>query len=187
MPDLSGRRSSALDVLAAPKGATTIAALPPESRFVFRGAAEAADAAGRGFGVALPSAPCQAAVIGARAALWLGPDEWLLLAPQTDGPTLTAAITRALAAHPHALVDVSHRDVGIEIAGPQAETILNASCPLDLDQAAFPLGMCTRTVFARAGIVLWRTRATQFRVDVTRSFALYVWQMLEEARREYLG
>ena len=46
--------------------------------------------------------------------------------------------------------------------------------------------MCTRTVFGKAEIVLWRTAAETFRIEVARSFAPYVWACLEEARREFL-
>jgi len=39
--------------------------------------------------------------------------------------------------------------------------------------------MCTRTVFAKAEIVLWRTQPEQFHLEVWRSFAPYVWELLE--------
>jgi sarcosine oxidase subunit gamma len=45
--------------------------------------------------------------------------------------------------------------------------------------------MCTRTLFAKAEIVLWRTRPDMFRIEVWRSFAPYVQGLLEEARLEY--
>ena len=44
--------------------------------------------------------------------------------------------------------------------------------------------MCTRTVFAKAEIVLWRTAADTFRVEVWRSFADYVVGMLHETAFE---
>ena len=97
---------------------------------------------------------------GERATLWLGPDEYLLLdlAAQDEGePATAASIEAALRDSPHALVDVSHRQFAIEVSGPHAEVILRGACPLDLDISRFPVGMCTRTVFAKADIVLWRT------------------------------
>jgi sarcosine oxidase subunit gamma len=65
--------------------------------------------------------------------------------------------------------------------------LLNAGCPLDLDLAAFPVGMCTRTVLAKAEIVLWRTSAEVFHVEVWRSFASYVTEYLAEAARELVS
>jgi sarcosine oxidase subunit gamma len=69
------------------------------------------------------------------------------------------------------------------LRGPQAATLLSAGCPLDLDDSAFPVGMCTRTVLAKAEVVLWRTGAEAFRIEVWRSFVAYVSQFLAEAAR----
>jgi heterotetrameric sarcosine oxidase gamma subunit len=46
--------------------------------------------------------------------------------------------------------------------------------------------MGTRTLLGKAAIVLWRTAADVFRIEVWRSFTPYVWACLEEARREHL-
>ena len=77
-------------------------------------------------------------------------------------------------------VDVSHRQVALIVEGPQAVTMLNGACPLDLHPSAFPVGMCTRTVFAKAEIVLWRTGEQRFHLEVARSFARYVYELLRE-------
>ena len=69
------------------------------------------------------------------------------------------------------------------VSGPEAETLLAAGCPLDLEAGAFPVNMCTRTMLAKAEIVLWRTGAQAFRVEVWRSFAPYVAAFLAEAAR----
>jgi sarcosine oxidase subunit gamma len=45
--------------------------------------------------------------------------------------------------------------------------------------------MCTRTVLAKAEIVLWRTAAQSFHVEAWRSFLPYVWAFLAEAAREF--
>ncbi len=160
-------------------------AVAPACRFILRGRAPAVVAAGGTFGVALPEAPCRAAVAGERAALWLGPDEWLLLAPEIEGPAIEAGLTSALAGLPHALVDVGHREIGLLVSGPSAETILAASCPIDLEAAAFPVGACTRTVLGKAEIVLWRIGLDAFRLEVARSFVAYVAALLEQAWRDW--
>jgi heterotetrameric sarcosine oxidase gamma subunit len=129
----------------------------------------------------------RAAVAGERAAHWLGPDEWLLLAPEAEGPGVARELGAALAGLPHSLVGVGHRNTALTLSGPEAATVLNAGCPLDLDLAAFPVGACTRTVFGKAEIVLWRAAERTFHIEVWRSFAAYVWQLIEEARRELAG
>jgi sarcosine oxidase, subunit gamma len=139
-------------------------------------------AAGTALGLVLSQLACRAAVNGEQAALWLGPDEQLLLGP--EGVDLAATLGPALHELPHSLVNVSHRQTALEVSGPHATIVLNAGCPLDLDLSAFPVGMCTRTVLAKAEIVLWRTSTEVFHVEVWRSFAAYVSQFLAEATRD---
>lgn len=165
--------------------AVTLAMLPPCARFILRGRPAASEAAAGPLGLRLPVVACRAATAGNRAALWLGPDEWLILAPDADGPALAAALEAAMAGRPHALVDVGHRQEGLSLVGAQAATVLNAGCPLDFDHDAFPIGMCTRTVLAKSEIVLWRDGAQAFRVEAARSFMPYVRQYLTEAAREF--
>jgi sarcosine oxidase subunit gamma len=148
--------------------------LPPATRFILRGAAEVGAAAGAALGLAIPTVACRANVNGARAALWLGPDEWLLLAPVAEAATLERSLSAALHELPHSLVDVSHRQTALQLSGPHAVTLLASGCPLDLDESAFPVGMCTRTMLAKAEVVLWRTAPATFRLEVWRSFAGYV-------------
>lgn len=165
--------------------AVAVSTLAPAARFVLRGRPAAIEAAGPAFGAPLPQDACRAAVAGTRAALWLGPDEWLLLAPAAERAAIRSALDHALAGLPHALVDVGHRQLGIEVAGREAAAVLGAGCPLDLHPSAFPVGMCTRTLLGKAEIVLWRTADHAFRLEVVRSFAAYVGGFIEEAGREF--
>lgn len=156
----------------------------PLSRLVFRGNAAAQMAAGAAFGVSLPQDACRARVEGGRAALWLGPDEFLLLAPVDALDSVAVTIAAALSGQPHSLVDVSHRQVGLVVQGPRAEWLLESQCPLPLNPRDFPVGMCTRTIFGKAEIVLWRTAGTSFHIEVWRSFSRYVGELLGEVARE---
>ena len=174
------RRRSALAgvTLPAKDGAATVAGAGQSLRFIYRGAPELVASA---FGVALPTVPMSAQTHGDRAALWLGPDEWLLLAPTADEVALPAALSEGLRGQSASLVDVGHRQIGLVVSGPRAADLLNAGCPLDLDASAFPVGMCTRTVLAKAEVVLWRTAEDAFHVEVWRSFAPYTVEFLREA------
>jgi sarcosine oxidase subunit gamma len=181
MADTAMRRVPAL------AAASWLKALPPALRLVLHGDARARALALPHWGVGFAEAACRAIVDGTRATLWLGPDEYLLLdsAPAAPPTGAIEALERALADAPHALVDISHRQFALEISGPHASAILNGACPLDLDLGEFPVGMCTRTVFAKADIVLWRTRPDAFHVEVWRSFAGYVAGVLAEIAREF--
>ena len=184
--------------------------LPPAARLVFNGGAPARAAAAPGVGAAFSEEACRANTHSARATLWRGPDEYLLL-DMSSGQPLSAgdasgadasrtnavaanevktaatfdAIERAIGDIPHALVDVSHRQFAIEVSGAHAAVILNGACPLDLDLGEFPIGMCTRTVLAKADIVLWRKQESVFHVEVWRSFAGYVTGVLGEIAAEF--
>jgi sarcosine oxidase subunit gamma len=187
MADLATRRISPLDDLAAtgatPIGGVRLEAAPPAARFVLRGPDSLAAGLADAFG-AVPLDLNRAATSRGRAALKLGPDEWLLVAPGEDAAALFAAIEAALAGTARSLVDVSHRQTGIVVAGPGAALALNGANPLDLDAAAFPVGMATRTILDKAEIVLWRQADDRFHIEVWRSFAPYVWQLLEVLRAE---
>ena len=157
--------------------------LPPATRWILRGGPKVRLAAEAALKLAVPATACRAAAGGDFAALWLGPDEWLLIAGEHAAEETAAALRAALAGLPHSLVDVSHRQVALEVSGPDAPLLLAAGCPLDLDAAAFPPGMCTRTMLAKAEVILWRTGADAFHIEVWRSFAPYVSAFLTEAAR----
>jgi sarcosine oxidase subunit gamma len=177
-------------------------AQPPALRFILHGDSHARTAAAAVWGVEFAEEACRAVVRGARATLWLGPDEYLLLEVPSGSAADTGAaaarasaaavavtndLERALGAVPHALVDISHRQFALEVSGPHAATILSGACPLDLDLVEFPIGMSTRTVLAKADIVLWRTRNDAFHLEVWRSFNGYVTGLLSEIAAEFYG
>lgn len=128
----------------------------------------------------LPTRPKTSATKGKRAALWLGPDEWLLIAPARDDLKTALAQVEAL----HSAVEISHRNVAFLVAGRQAEATLAAGCPQDLSLAAFPVGACSRTIFGKVEIILWRTGEDTFRVECWRSFCDYTLTLLREAARD---
>lgn len=131
-------------------------------------------------GLELPAKPKTSSISGERVALWLGPDEWLLMGPEGDNLKEALAPVKNF----HSAVDISHRNVGILIAGKGAEATLAAGCPQDLSPAAFPVGACSRTVFGKVEIVLWRTGEDAFRVECWRSFCDYALKLLAEAARD---
>jgi len=124
----------------------------------------------------------RASQAGERSAARLGPDEWLLVAPEGDAPDFGA-----LADGHHSLVDVGHRYAAFAVEGEDAPLMLAAGCPLDLHPGVFTPGSATRTLLGKAEIVLWHLgdapsyRAPLYRIECARSFAPYVQRFLEEA------
>ena len=182
MSDLRALRRGPLDGVALPSTvAAAVTIVPATSRFILRGAADAAAAASAAFGVSLPA--CLNRADGARrTVIMLGPDEWLLLAEGEDATVIVHTLEAAMSALPHSLVDVSHRQVGVTIKGQQAALVLSSGCSLDLRASAFPIGMATRTLFHKSEIILWRQAEDRFGIEVWRSFAPYVIGHIEAAR-----
>ena len=152
----------------------------PARRLSLRAPRDGIAALSEALGLALPEKPMVSAVAGRRAALWLGPDEWLVI--DEGGKSLSDALGAVTAFH--SAVDVSHRNLGFLVAGAGAEATLASGCPRDLSAAAFPVGSCARTVLGKAEIVVWRTGAEAFRVECWRSFGDYVFSLLSEAARD---
>jgi sarcosine oxidase subunit gamma len=135
------------------------------------------------FGQDIPADICGMSSGGQGTALCLGPDEWLLMAPEIEREGIIARFA-SLGDHvPHSLVDVGHRTVGIDVSGPAAALVLNTGCPLDLDK--FPIGGGTRTILDKAEIILMRFERERYRLEIVRSFAGFVWNFLSVAGREF--
>jgi sarcosine oxidase, subunit gamma len=164
------RRTAALPL----GGEGPVRVLPAASRLSVRARAGAALPAA----FAMPINRCTET--DGRLTVRLGPDEWLAIGPEADAEAMAAEFGRDFAGRSHAIVDVSHRNVAFAVTGAGAEDILNAGCPLDLHPKSFPEGAGTRTVLAKAEIVLLRT-GDGFRVECWRSFAPYVHGFLGQA------
>ena len=160
-----------------------IARRAPLARYLLQGGRPVRDAAGRAFGIALPEIGCRAHVGGERAALWLGPEEHLLLAPPAGAKALETQLGAALQGLAHSLVDVSQRQVALTVSGPRARDLLGSGCPLDLDAERFAVNACARTLFAKAEVVLWRRGAEEYHLEVARSFADYVLEWMRAVNR----
>ncbi|MCB1882664.1 MAG: sarcosine oxidase subunit gamma [Geminicoccaceae bacterium] len=149
-----------------------------------RGGDPVARSAGGAFGHGLPTDMNRMTGEGASLALKLGPDEWLLLGGEGEGPAMLAGLDGAFGDEPHALVDLSMRFAAIEVEGPARRDVLAAACPVDLHPERAAAGFATRTVFGKADVVL-AFKANSILILVNRSFAPYVWGLLVEAGREF--
>jgi sarcosine oxidase subunit gamma len=147
-------------------------------------------AVGRVLDLLLPSEPCTSAGKEQVAALWLGPDQWLVTCPVTEVARLTGSLRAALVDVHSAITEVSDARVALRVAGPSARDVLAKGCPLDLHRRAFPVGGCAQSLLAKASVLIHLLddgpeRGPSFDVYVARSFAHYLWMWLEDAGREY--
>ncbi|MDX8536487.1 sarcosine oxidase subunit gamma [Mesorhizobium abyssinicae] len=168
-PALAGRTTEAKGV--------TLAVLAPAERISLRAPEASLTALSKALGVSLPTKPKTSAAKAGRTALWLGPDEWLVIDEAGKDPLADCAKVTAL----HSAVGISHRNVAFSVTGPAAAVTVNSGCPQDLSLDAFPVGAASRTILGKAEIVLLRTAADAFRVECWRSFSDYVFTLLSEA------
>lgn len=173
-------RRQALNGAVANSPAVRLTPAPTASRASLRAAPDAVQALSRTLGLSLPTKPKTSASTDSLSALWLGPDEWLLIGP--EGADFAGLAAKAGVVH--SAVDVSHRNVGIMVSGPGAADAINAGCPQDLSLAVFPVGACSRTVFGKIEIILHRMDEDTFRVECWRSFSDYCFAMLREGIRD---
>ncbi len=138
--------------------------------------------ASNAFGLDLPAKIGEVAVSQDRSAACLGPDEWYLRTSLSGQEAVETAFADLCATVPHSLVDVGHRDVGIEIEGAAAALALRSAIPFDVEAMPVPSGC--RTIFDKTPIVLVREAESRFRIEVWCSFADHVWGILRAASRE---
>lgn len=115
--------------------------------------------------------------------LWMGPDEYLVLAEPGRQVELESALRDAGAL---AVVDVSAQRNVLRLTGEHARDVLAHGCSIDLDPSVSPPGTCVQTLLARTGIVLM-VREEGFTILVRQSFANYFTAWLADASLEYVS
>ena len=117
--------------------------------------------------------------------LWLGPDEWLIVAPDGRNDALITGLDISLGGVHHSVTDLSANRTIIEIAGSDARVVLAKGCPIDLHGSAFKPPQCAQTLLAKSQMLLQCVNARPvFRVFVRISFAPYVAEWLLDAAAE---
>ncbi|WP_026178874.1 sarcosine oxidase subunit gamma [Streptomyces hokutonensis] len=171
-------------------GAVRLAELPflaqVNVRLDAKGAA--ADAVGLALGLSLPLEPNTVVRAGELRALWLGPDEWLVVGPPDTQRDVEDRIRAASGDEHVAVTDVSAQRTTLLVSGARARDLLAHGCPLDLHPRAFGAGRCAQTTVARTQVVLVARDepGAGFWVLVRSSFAGYLTDWLLDAAAEYM-
>jgi sarcosine oxidase, subunit gamma len=123
--------------------------------------------------VGLPLEPNTWVANGHREALWLGPDEWLIVGPPGTEDSISKDLERALAGVPHSVVEVSAARAILEVEPAVRLDLLPQGCSIDLHPRSWREGMCAQTLLARVPVIL-QERVTGTRIFVRPSFANYL-------------
>jgi sarcosine oxidase subunit gamma len=145
------------------------------------------DAVKKATGPELPIEACTVSAKGDVSILWLGPDEWLVVAPDNRGAALMDVLEKVLAKQHAAVIDLSANRTVIELSGPSGRAVLEKGCLHDLHPRAFPAGRVVGTIIARTQVFLERpTEAPDsFRLYVRCSFARHLADWLLDAMTEF--
>ena len=147
---------------------------PEDSGLMHRLAAE--------LGFSLPVIPNTVGLRGERRALWLAPDEWLIVGPDDQRDVLDRDLRDGLADAFGSIVDISANRTVLEIGGVRARDLLAHGVPIDLDARPFPAGRCAQTLLGKAQVIIER-RGDQpaFHIYIRSSFSSYAADWLLDA------
>lgn len=146
---------------------------------------------------------------GELTALWLSPDEFLLVGDEaaTDaaaaaaeaeaedeaaaasaaptGAEVEAFLARTVEGTPAAVLDLSANRTTLEISGSSARRVLEKGCPLDLHPTVFTIGTAVNTTLGKVSVILHRTAEDTYRVYPRSSFADHTGRWLIDAAVEF--
>lgn len=130
-------------------------------------------------GVAVPEPLSASFAEDDRGAVWMAPDELLLFVPYEEVQIAVDEIGEALAGTHHLALDVSHARAVVSLKGGDIREVLAKGAPVDLSEAAFPVGRARRTHLGGLAVGLWRRGPQHWEVVCFRSFAHHLFAWLE--------
>ncbi len=121
--------------------------------------------------------------------LWLGPAEFLVVAPEeaheSCGGDLVSSLVAALADGEGQVVDLSANRTTFELSGPRARAVLEKGCSLDLHPRVLAAGSALATEVGGIPVMLLKTGTESFRLFPRASFADFLGRWLLDGMREY--
>lgn len=121
------------------------------------------------------------ALNGARGAVWMSPDELLLLVPYGEAGEAVAALDAALAGVHHLAVDVSDGRAVIRLEGRGVREVLGKLTPADLTPAAFGPGQVRRSRLGQVAAAFWCESEERWTVVCFRSVGDYAFKLLAQS------
>ncbi len=135
-------------------------------------------------GFDLPKAPRSSASWGDLKALWLSPDQWLILCTRSKTNALRAELTSALTKIHSLAVDVSDMRAVIRLEGEGVLETLMKGSSLDLISEDYKTGTVRRMRFAEIAALLHVVEENVIDIYVFRSYAEYTRAFLTKAARK---
>lgn len=119
-------------------------------------------------------------------ALWVSPDQWLLVSESASAVDVADRCGKALGDILHNATDASDALACFLVEGTGARDLLAMGSGVDFDRSAFPPGRCVRTRFAKLAVLIHATGTERFELLFDRSAAGYLEQWLRRAAKDTL-
>ncbi len=168
-------------------GALSIRELPFVSQVNLRADPKEADLMQRlatAIGFALPIVPNSVTSGEDRRALWLAPDEWLVVGPDGQQVAIDQELRVVLSEARGSVVDVSANRTVIEIRGSKVRDLLAHGVSIDLDARSFSPGQCVQTLLSKAQVIIECRDQSGLILYIRASFATYAAEWLLDAAAE---
>ncbi len=108
-------------------------------------------------------------------ALWLGPSEWMIMAPSHRIDDMVGELRTRLSDAFAAINDLSGGMVTLEVSGSESTDLLSKGCTLDFHPLSFNPGQCAQSGFAKANVLIAKiSDEPRYSISVRRTFADYV-------------
>ena len=176
----------------APDGVARLSEKPLLGKVILRGGDSALAAqVEQAIGVELPMQPNTSSRSETVTALWLGPDEWMLMTDVGGAAALLEGLAPVLSDMHHQFVDVTDATTVVELSGHRAREMLMKLTTLDLHPRAFGAGDVAGSRFGRIAATLYQSRddgpdgGPTFALIVQSSMADYLWCLLAESGRAF--
>ena len=133
----------------------------------------------------LPETPNKVSSVKDWKALWLSPDEWLIVG-EKNASELVNSLKEVLVGQHIAINDLSANRTIFELSGPFSHLVLMKSSDVDFHPRVFAPGNCVQTMIAKSQAIVEQVGETEFHIYVRSSFSRYVGGWLVEAFDEYM-
>jgi sarcosine oxidase subunit gamma len=121
------------------------------------------------------------AMNGDRGAVWMSPDELLLLMPYAEAGAAVAALDTALAGVHHLAVDVSDARAVMVLDGAGAREVLGKLTPADLTPSVMGPGQVRRSRIGQVAAAFWCVAEDRWTVVCFRSVGDYAFKLLSQS------
>ena len=136
-------------------------------------------------GCTFPPAANKFTTAGERHAVWLGPDEFMIICEAGKDEELASAIHTSFGSLHAAVTNITDALAAFRLKGAAVRQVLAKGCALDLHYNSFTSNDAAQTLLSHAAVIIMALADDEFVVICRTSFASYLHDWLLDAALEY--